>query len=166
MSELLNWWMHSPNGRLARAIRNNIGSAYDVQALAMATFVQNASAALDLVSNDVRGRVDLQINATGSLPMEDGRSNSFGYHVGDAIQFLNLAAAVNGALRDLSETFCPRLTDSLRPTECFAQRATMLWCRRLSISSRTRTSEAVASSKCWTGLPLTAPTMAPTGRGR
>ena len=90
--------MHSPNGRQARAIRNNIGSAYDVQALAMATFLQNATAANDLVKNDVRGRIDLQINASGSLPMEDGRSNSFGYHVGDAIQFLNLATVVDGAL--------------------------------------------------------------------
>jgi hypothetical protein len=96
VAEFLEWWMYSPNGRLARAIRNNIGSAYDIQALAMATFLENATAATDLVNNDVRGRVDLQINATGSLPMEDGRSNSFGYHLGDAIQFLNLATTVNG----------------------------------------------------------------------
>ena len=99
VAEFLRWWMYSPNGRLARQFRNNIGSAYDVQGLSMATFLQNATAAIDLVQNDVRGRVDVQINATGSLPMEDGRSNSFGYHVGNAIQFLNLAVVVNGARR-------------------------------------------------------------------
>jgi len=71
----------------------------------MATFLQNTTVAANLVKSDVRGRVDLQINATGSLPMEDGRSNSFGYHVGDAIQFLNLAAVVNGAPRPSSCVF-------------------------------------------------------------
>jgi hypothetical protein len=98
LAELLDWWMGSPDGRQARNITNNIGNAYDVQAMAMATFLGNASAAASLVNHDVRRRVDEQIAGSGALPKEDARSNSFGYHVGNLIQFLNVAAAVNSSV--------------------------------------------------------------------
>ena len=55
--------------------------------------------AADLVNNDVRGRVDLQINGSGTMPMEDGRSNSFGYHIGNMNGFLMLAALTDESVR-------------------------------------------------------------------
>ena len=36
LRKMLGWWLRSPNGVLARNITNNIGNAYDMQALAMA----------------------------------------------------------------------------------------------------------------------------------
>ena len=45
LHEMLEWWLHSPNGALARQIRNNIGNAYDYNGMAMATFLGNASVA-------------------------------------------------------------------------------------------------------------------------
>jgi hypothetical protein len=95
IGEMLGWWLCSPNGVLAREITNNIGNDYDIQALAMATFVSNASAAAFIVDNDVRGRVDLQINGSGMMPKEDARSNSFGYHIGNMNDFLTLALLAN-----------------------------------------------------------------------
>ena len=99
IAELLEWWLGSADGKKARLIKNNIGTAFDITAMAMATYVGNATAAADLVNNDARGRVDLQISANGTLPMEDGRSSSFGYHTGDLEGFLKLAAVVNASAR-------------------------------------------------------------------
>jgi hypothetical protein len=112
LTDMLEWWMGSPDGGKARNITNNIGNAYDIQAMAMATFLGNGSASADLVSNDARRRVDEQITKTGAMPKEDCRSNSFGYHTGNMIQLLNLAAAVNRSV----QVRAPELaTSSLSP---------------------------------------------------
>ena len=57
----------------------------------MATFLNNGAAAAEIVNNDVRGRVDLQISGSGTMPKEDARSNSLGYHLGNMDGFLTLA---------------------------------------------------------------------------
>lgn len=99
LDKMLKWWLYSSNGVLARLITNNIGNAYDLQAMAMATFLHNASAAAFVVDNDVRGRIDLQINGSGMMPKEDERSNSFGYHIGNMNDFLMLSVLVNESTR-------------------------------------------------------------------
>lgn len=99
LGKMLEWWLYSPNGVLARLITNNIGNTYDLQAMAMATFLNNATAAAFIVDNDVRGRVDAQINGSGMMPKEDGRSDSFGYHIGNMNSFLTMSALVNETTR-------------------------------------------------------------------
>ena len=107
LAAMLEWWVYSPDGQKARNITNNIGNAYDIQAMAMASFLGNASLAADIVAHDVRRRVELQIASDGSMPKEDARSNSFGYHSGNLLQFINLAAAVNASVAVMAAAGIP-----------------------------------------------------------
>jgi len=107
LAAMLDWWVYSADGQRARNITNNIGNAYDIQAMSMASFLHNATVAADIVAHDVRGRVELQIAADGSMPKEDARSNSFGYHSGNLLQFINLAAAVNASVRVMKAAGIP-----------------------------------------------------------
>ena len=99
VGKLLQWWVGSRNGRAARALKNNIADGYENQALAMALYAGHNSTAADLVTKDVRGRVDTQINGSGALPLEDVRSDSFSYHMGTIVEILNMAAFTQRAAR-------------------------------------------------------------------
>ena len=88
-SELLGWWTDGCDG--CSSLTHNIGDNWDNEAISMALFVGNHSAAQAIAVRDLRRRVDNQINGSGMLPLEDGRSNSFGYHTGCVLEFFDMA---------------------------------------------------------------------------
>ena len=88
-SGLLDWWTSGCDG--CSILTHNIGDNWDCQAMDMALYVGNSSAARAVAERNLRRRVDRQINGSGMLPLEDGRSNSFGYHTGTVLEFLDLA---------------------------------------------------------------------------
>lgn len=91
-TEWLEWVWSSPNGRDERAATNNHGTNYDKHVVAVAHFVRNASVVAAVCSAAPARRLDVQIGANGTLPMEDRRTKSEGYHTYDAIALLELAA--------------------------------------------------------------------------
>jgi hypothetical protein len=109
VAKLLNWFMDSAMGHSGRLIQSNIGLSWDNIALRMALFTQNSSVSRDL-NHDASMRLDHMIsplNATefpyganltqyppGTFPLEDRRSDSFGYATGDLWDLLNLAKLV------------------------------------------------------------------------
>ena len=59
----------------------------------VAHFVQNQSVIAAVCSSVPKNRLDVQIGANGTLPLEDSRTKSENYHSFDTIALLELAAA-------------------------------------------------------------------------
>ena len=59
--------------------------------MAMGLYVGDSNAARSIAERNLQRRVENQINSSGMLPLEDGRVNSFGYHTGAVLEFLDLA---------------------------------------------------------------------------
>jgi hypothetical protein len=89
----LDWVWSSSNGRDERAAKNNHGSNYDVHVLAVAAYVGNMTIAADVCSAAAHARLDVQIGANGTLPLEDSRTKSQGYHAFDTRALLALVGA-------------------------------------------------------------------------
>jgi hypothetical protein len=87
--ELLGWWTAGCDG--CTILTHNIGDNWDCQAMAMGLYAGNSSAARSVAERSLRRRVENQINSSGMLPLEDGRVNSFGYHTGAVLEFVDLA---------------------------------------------------------------------------
>jgi hypothetical protein len=91
--EWLEWVWTSQNGRDERQARNNHGSNYDQHVLAVAAYVGNMTVAADVCSVVAHARLDVQIGANGTLPLEDSRTKSQGYHAYDTRALLALVGA-------------------------------------------------------------------------
>lgn len=85
------WLLGSKNGRDEAAATNNHGSWYDLQAAAIGTFNRNASIVDKICSEVPSKRIDVQVDPTGSLPMEDKRTKSLNYHTFDTDALMLLA---------------------------------------------------------------------------
>jgi hypothetical protein len=88
----LDWVWSSKNGCDERAAKNNHGTNYDVHVLAVAAFVGNSSITAEVCSAVAHTRLDVQIGPNGTLPLEDTRTKSQGYHAYDTAALLELAA--------------------------------------------------------------------------
>ena len=74
----LQWLLESKNGKEEHAAKNNHGTWYYAQAIDFALFTGNKSKAAELV-NESRKRLDSQLTAEGSQPLELERTNGLGY---------------------------------------------------------------------------------------
>ena len=88
----LAWVWGSSNGRDERAAKNNHGTNYDKHLVAVAHFVNNDTVVAAICSSVPKTRLDVQIGPNGTLPLEDTRTKSEGYHTYDTIALLELAA--------------------------------------------------------------------------
>ncbi|HVZ66620.1 MAG TPA: alginate lyase family protein [Lacunisphaera sp.] len=74
----LDWLTTSPNGRKEQAARNNHGSWYLVQAVALARYLGHDEQARILAREDF-GRIDWQIEPDGRQPLEISRTDGLSY---------------------------------------------------------------------------------------
>ncbi|HVT71706.1 MAG TPA: alginate lyase family protein [Lacunisphaera sp.] len=74
----LDWLTTSPNGRQEHAARNNHGSWYLVQAVALARYLGRDDQARALAREDF-ARIDWQIEADGRQPLEIARTDGLSY---------------------------------------------------------------------------------------
>jgi len=96
---MLEWVLASSQGGNETAQTNNHGSWVDVFKLTLALHTGNASVAAAVAAAAPAARLDVQIAANGSLPLECARANSLGYVVYDglALQLLARLAAAPAA---------------------------------------------------------------------
>ena len=76
--KFLQWWLYSPLGSNARYNPDNIGFSYQINAMAMAFYINNMSLAKDISIADSGYRYDNEINTKGQVYRELGDSGSFG----------------------------------------------------------------------------------------
>ena len=91
-TEWLEWQVASDEGHAEAAAQNNHGSFYDLMAAGIAVYAANHSVASAICAAAPAKRIAVQVAPDGSLPLEDKRSKSQGYHAYDLEALLQLAA--------------------------------------------------------------------------
>ncbi|MCX6132840.1 MAG: alginate lyase family protein [Ignavibacteriales bacterium] len=87
----LSWLLESKNGRDEAAEKNNHGTAYDVQVVSIALFLDKTALVREVLSNAGTKRIAAQIEPDGSQPFELARTKSWGYSVMNTGGLVNLA---------------------------------------------------------------------------
>jgi hypothetical protein len=101
LSAFLDWAQTSPNGKAEAAARNNHGSFYDEQIVAMALFLGQTDLAKQTLEAVKTRRIAVQIKSDGSQPLELARADSFGYSRFNVMALCNLATMGGHAGVDL-----------------------------------------------------------------
>ncbi len=89
--DFLYWLLEHQHGKDEASCLNNHGSWYCTQVVTYALFTGEREIALQYLQHQVPERMEMQIQADGSLPEELGRANSFHYVVYALTSFFNLA---------------------------------------------------------------------------
>ena len=105
--EYLTWLKESKNGRDERAEKNNHGTLFDMQAASLAIFLADSSYAREMLVESARSRVDSQIAADGTQPLELGRTRPIHYSLFNLDAFTQLAEMSRHAGADLWEYRSP-----------------------------------------------------------
>lgn len=79
--DYLTWLLESPHGRDEAKTRNNHGTHYDAQVVAMALFVGDEGTARKIITDRAQRRIAEQIEPDGRQPLELGRTKSFDYSI-------------------------------------------------------------------------------------
>lgn len=85
------WLTTSAHGNAEAAAKNNHGSWYDVQAEAIALYLGKTEFARNLAEAAKSKRIAMQIQSSGSQPLEEARTKSFGYCVFNLEALMTLA---------------------------------------------------------------------------
>ncbi len=91
LGEYYDWLITSPIGKAEGLATNNHGTWYDVQAMAMALYLDRTDDARRLAEGFRERRIAAQIQADGSQPRELGRANSWGYSVFNVVAMMAMA---------------------------------------------------------------------------
>ncbi len=91
MHAFLGWAQTSPNGKSEAAARNNHGSFYDEQIVALALFLGENDLARRTLESVKTKRIAVQIKPDGSQPLELERADSFGYSRFNLVALCSLA---------------------------------------------------------------------------
>ena len=103
--DYLAWLLDNPLGRDERAARNNHGSWMDAQLCAYALFCGHEDVARAVVAEVPRRRLDVQLAADGTFPLELERTRPFSYTVFNLKALLWLADC--GRLFGIDLMDCP-----------------------------------------------------------
>jgi hypothetical protein len=90
-SRFLSWLRTSANGAQEAAATNNHGSFFDMQEAALALATGQTALAKSIVTNAEHTRLDVQLAADGSEPLETGRTRSFHYSAFNLVALTRLA---------------------------------------------------------------------------
>jgi hypothetical protein len=100
-ASLLAWLTSSPNGAAERRMANNHGTWFDAQAQALALHTGNRTLAAAFAAGEAVARLDAQIAANGSLPLECARADSLLYVSFDIAGLQTLAQLSSASEEDL-----------------------------------------------------------------
>ncbi len=87
----MRWLLDSKNGRDEQAARNNHGTWYDVQVVSLALFTGDTTFAQRLLYNETVPRIEVQIRADGSQPLELERTRPIHYSAFNLDAYTELA---------------------------------------------------------------------------
>jgi hypothetical protein len=90
-TQFLDWLRTSPNGADEAAATNNHGSFFDMQEAALALATGRRSLARSIVATAETKRLDVQLAAGGSQPLEISRTRSFHYSTFNLVALTRLA---------------------------------------------------------------------------
>ena len=90
-TEYLAWLRQSENGKEERSQSNNHGTLYDMQTASIAVFLGDSVLAREILVNSAKARVDSQIAADGSQPLELARTRPLHYSLFNLDAFTQLA---------------------------------------------------------------------------
>jgi hypothetical protein len=98
--KFLDWMLTSANGKDEAQAKNNHGTFYDVQVVALALFTGRKDLARS-VADAARKRVETQVEPDGSQPLELARTKSFSYSAFNLVAFFDLARLAENTGVDL-----------------------------------------------------------------
>lgn len=91
LTSYLDWLLTSELGREEAAERNNHGTCYDVQVVALALYLGRDDLARQVLAQVPERRILPQIEVDGRLPLELARTRAWFYSIMDTDALLNLA---------------------------------------------------------------------------
>lgn len=87
----MDWMQNSKVGQAGRDQPNNIGTAYDMQLVCYALFIEDEEFARTVLTESVPNRMDDQFDEDGSQPYELRRTRSWGYSISNLNYWFTLA---------------------------------------------------------------------------
>lgn len=108
MNQYFTWLTTSDNGKAESNEKNNHGNWYDVQATAIASYLGKTQFIRDVAELAKTKRIALQIEPSGAQPLEEARTNSFGYSTFSLEALMKLAMIAHTAGIDLWNYKSPR----------------------------------------------------------
>jgi hypothetical protein len=100
----LEWLLSSKFGRKESKAMNNHGTWYDVQASAIALFLNKTDITKNILENNRNKLISEKIHPGGAQSFELGRQNSLDYHIFNLLGFFNLEKI--GENNQLTKTAC------------------------------------------------------------
>lgn len=91
-TDYLHWLSTHSHGDNERSKKNNHGTAYDLQQLAIAEYLGKHTLAREIIERVKTQRIDTQITPTGEQPLEFARTRSWSYCTENLEHFARLAA--------------------------------------------------------------------------
>ena len=91
LGEYLAWMQESKNGHEEAAAKNNHGTHYDMQVVALALFLGKRDLAVSILNNVGPKRIATQIRPDGSEPLELARTKAWGYSLMNLNGLMSLA---------------------------------------------------------------------------
>jgi len=107
-TEYARWLRTSPNGRDEAAARNNHGTWYDAQLVALLLYTARRVEARGILESVTRRRLDAQIEPDGRQPQELARTRSWSYSVMNLDGWFTVARLASDAGVDLWHERAPR----------------------------------------------------------
>lgn len=108
MNQYFTWLTTSDNGKAESNEKNNHGNWYDVQAAAIASYLGKTQFVRDVAEQAKAKRIELQIEPSGAQPLEEARTNSFGYSTFSLEALMKLAMIAHTAGVNLWNYKSPR----------------------------------------------------------
>ena len=99
--KFLDWMLTSSNGKDESASKNNHGTFYDVQIVALALFVDKKDIADRVLREAPKKRIELQVEPDGRQPLELERTKSAGYSLMNLSGLFELARLGDATTADL-----------------------------------------------------------------